>query len=141
MPNVETHIDSSHLDQELSQKEDEVRRANLAMISAIRQTAQAGVLILQVAGVAIDTMFALYLETLLVGIEVIGAIAAGSFGVSLIFQGGQLIAMLILIRQIRQKRSKAAAKTRASIQLLRMGTYRIIMGPVFILIEIIEVIT
>lgn len=124
MPKIDTEIDSRKLDSQLAAKQDEVKRANLAMISAIRQTAQAGILVLQVAGVAINQIFTLYVESLLVGIEVAAAISVGTFGLSQIFQIGQIIGMLLLIRQIQQKKRDAAKRTNAAIMLLRMGTYR-----------------
>ena len=108
----------------LERTEREVKQANLAMISAIRQTAQAGILVLQVAGVAIDQVFALYVEVLLTGLELAATISAGSFGLGGVFLAGQIIAMVILIRQIRAKRTAAAQQTNAAVQLLRMGTYR-----------------
>lgn len=140
MPNIVTRLDNTQLKRDLDETQDEVKRANLAMLTAIRQTAQAGILILQLSGVAIDQLFSLYIETLLVGAEVIGTLAAGSFGATLIFQSGQLIAMLILIRQIKQKKTEAAQKTSQTVQLLRMGTYRIIVFPIIFVIKIIQVI-
>ena len=133
-------VDNSRVKKELKDTEDEVSRSNLAMLTAIRQTAQAGILILQLSGVAIDQLFSLYIETLLVGAEVIGTLAAGSFGATLIFQSGQLIAMLILIRQIKQKKTEAAQKTSQTVQLLRLGTYRFIVFPIIFAIKIIQVI-
>ncbi len=102
---------------------EDTRRANLAMITAIRQTAQAGILVLQVAGVAIDQILSLFVETLLVGIELTVAIAGGTFGLTQVFQIGQIVAMLLLIKQIRSKQTSAAQQTNAAVQLLRLGTY------------------
>ncbi len=101
----------------------DVRSANLAMITAIRQTAQAGILVLQVAGVAIDQIMSLFVETLLVGIELSVAIAGGTLGLTQVFQIGQIVAMLLLIKQIRSKQVEASHSTSAAVQLLRMGTY------------------
>ena len=104
-----------------------VRSANLAMITAIRQTAQAGILVLQIAGVAIDQVMSLYVETLLVGIEVAvkisSATSLATFGISGFFMIGQIVAMLLLIKQIRSKQVEASHKTSAAVQLLRLGTY------------------
>ena len=102
---------------------EDTRRANLAMITAIRQTAQAGILVLQVAGVAIDQILSLFVETLLVGIELTVAIAGGTLGLTQVFQIGQIVAMLLLIKQIRSKQTEAAQQTNAAVQLLRLGTY------------------
>ncbi len=102
---------------------EDTRQANLAMITAIRQTAQAGILVLQVAGVAIDQILSLFVETLLVGIELTVAIAGSTFGLTQVFQIGQIVAMLLLIKQIRSKQTSAAQQTTAAVQLLRMGTY------------------
>ncbi len=102
---------------------EDTRRANLAMITAIRQTAQAGILVLQVAGVAIDQILSLFVETLLVGIELTVAIAGGTLGLTQVFQIGQIVAMLLLIKQIRSKQTDAAQQTNAAVQILRMGTY------------------
>ena len=101
----------------------DVRSANLAMITAIRQTAQAGILVLQVAGVAIDQIMSLFVETLLVGIELSVAIAGGTLGLTQVFQIGQIVAMLLLIKQIRSKQVEASHSTSAAVQLLRMGSY------------------
>ncbi len=102
---------------------EDTRQANLAMITAIRQTAQAGILVLQVAGVAIDQIMSLFVETLLVGIELTVAIAGGTLGLTQVFQIGQIVAMLLLIKQIRSKQTGAAQQTTAAVQILRMGTY------------------
>ncbi len=102
---------------------DDTRTANLAMITAIRQTAQAGILVLQVAGVAIDQIMSLFVETLLVGIELSVAIAGGTLGLTQVFQIGQIVAMLLLIKQIRSKQVEASHSTSAAVQLLRMGSY------------------
>ena len=115
--------DTSQVDVKLTDVENKVRTSNLAMITAIRQTAQAGILVLQVAGVAIDQVFALFVETLLVGIELSLTIAAGTFGITQVFQIGQIVAMLLLIRQIRTKQQGAQQQTSAAVQLLRMGSY------------------
>ena len=93
---------------------EDTRKANLAMITAIRQTAQAGILVLQVAGVAIDQILSLFVETLLVGIELTVAISAGTFGLTQVFQIGQIVAMLLLIKQIRSKQTSAAQQTNAA---------------------------
>ncbi len=124
MSDLVVGVDVSPVRTELERTEKEVKQANLAMISAIRQTAQAGILVLQVAGVAIDQIFALYVEVLLTGLELAATVSAGSFGLGAIFLAGQIVAMLILIRQIRAKRTESAQKTNAAVQLLRMGTYR-----------------
>ena len=127
MPNIVTRLDNTQLKKDLNETEQDVRRSNLAMITAIRQTAQAGILVLQVAGVAIDQVFALFVETLLVGIELSFRIAAATsiatFGITGVLQIGQIVAMLLLIRQIRTKQQGAQQQTAAAIQLLRMGTY------------------
>ena len=133
-------LDTTELDRDLEETQDDVSRANVAMISTIRQTAQAGILVLQVAGVAIDQIFTLFIEGLLVGIEVSTAIAAGTFGITQVFQIGQLIAMIILIRQIRNKQTAAAQQTNAAVQLLRMGTFRFIVGPIMIIVKVVTVV-
>jgi hypothetical protein len=116
--------DTTELDRTLIQKDQEVKNANLAMISAIRQTATASILVLQVVGVAIDQVFALLVEAVLTTIEVVVAIKGATFGISQVFQIGQIVGMLLLIRQIRQKRTKAAQQTNAAIMLARMGAQR-----------------
>ncbi len=123
MPNIVTRLDNTQLKKDLNETEQDVRSANLAMITAIRQTAQAGILVLQIAGVAIDQIMSLFVETLLVGIELTVAIAGGTLGLTQVFQIGQIVAMLLLIKQIRSKQTEASHKTSAAVQLLRMGTY------------------
>jgi len=117
-------LDFSDIEHQLEETEDKVARSRLAMATAIRQTAQAGILVLQVAGAGIDQIFMLYIESLLVGIEVSLAVSAGTFGLTQAFQIGQIAAMIVQIRQIKQKRASAAASTGAAVQLLRMGTFR-----------------
>lgn len=117
-------LDASDVITELDETQEKVRRGNLAMLTAIRQTAQAGILVLQISGAAVDQTLALFVESLIVGIEVASTVAAGTFGITQIFQIGQIIAMITLIRQIKAKRSEAATRTSATVQLLRMGTFR-----------------
>ena len=121
---VVLHADSTPLKQELAQTEQEVKNANAAMATAIRQTAQMGMLVLQVSGVVIDQIFRLYIESLLIGIELAFAVSAGTFGLTQAFQIGQIIAMMILIRQVKQKRTDAARQTEGAIQLLRYASFR-----------------
>ncbi len=121
---VVLHADSTPLKRELAETEQEVKNANLAMATAIRQTAQMGMLVLQVSGVVIDQIFRLYIESLLVGIELAFAVSAGTFGLTQAFQIAQIIAMMILIRQIRQKKTDAARQTEGAVQLLRMASFR-----------------
>ena len=122
MPDIVTRLDNTQLKQDLTETEDEVKRANLAMAAAIRQTAQIGMLVLQVSGVVIDQIFRLYIESLLIGIELAFAISAGTFGITQAFQIGQIIAMMILIRQVKQKKTDAARQTEGAVQLLRMAS-------------------
>jgi len=122
--NIAVTLTTNELDRELADTEDRVDRANLAMLTAIRQTAQAGILVIQLAGIAVDQIFLLYVESLIVGLEVAFAVEAGTFGISNVLQVGQIIAMLILIRQIKTKQTAAATKTNAAVQLLRMSTFR-----------------
>ena len=124
MSDVVVGIDSTRLDKELAETEQEVKNANAAMATAIRQTAQMGMLVLQVSGVVIDQIFRLYIESLLIGIELAFAISAGTFGLTQAFQIGQIIAMMILIRQVKQKRTDAARQTEGAVQLLRMASFR-----------------
>jgi len=106
---------------------EETASANLAMISSIRQTAQAGILVLQIAGVAMDQVLSLFIETVLVGIEVAvkasAATSLATFGLSGFLMIGQIVAMLLLIKQIRAQQTENAHKTNAAVQLLRLGTY------------------
>ncbi len=119
--------DTSPVRTEVRRTEREVASANLAMISSIRQTAQAGILVLQIAGVAMDQVLSLFIETILVGIEVAvkasTATSLATFGLSGFLMIGQIVAMLLLIKQIRAQQTENAHKTNAAVQLLRMGTY------------------
>ena len=94
------------------------------MLTAIRQTGQAGILVLQAAGVAIDQTFTLYVESLLVGIETLALIRAGDFGPRTFILAAQIILMLRQIQLIKQKRSEQATQVGAAVQLVRMGTFR-----------------
>ncbi|MCK5616037.1 hypothetical protein KAR91_79980 [Candidatus Pacearchaeota archaeon] len=124
MPDIVTRLDNTQLKRDLDETENEVKRANLAMAAAIRQTAQLGMLVLQVSGVVIDQIFRLYIESLLIGIELAFAVSAGTFGITQAFQIGQIIAMMVLIRQIKQKKTDAARQTEGAVQLLRMASFR-----------------
>ncbi len=124
MPDIVTRLDNTQLKRDLDETEQEVKNANAAMASAIRQTAQMGMLVLQVSGVVIDQIFRLYIESLLIGIELAFAISAGTFGLTQAFQIGQIIAMMILIRQVKQKKTDAARQTEGAVQLLRMASFR-----------------
>ena len=127
MPDLVTRLDNTQLRRDVTETEEEVKNANLAMATAIRQTAQMGMLVLQVSGVVIDQIFRIYVESLLVGIELAFAVSAGTFGITQAFQIGQIIAMMILIRQIKQKRVDAARQTEGAVQLLRMASFRLFM--------------
>lgn len=115
--------DRGPLKEEITKAEQEAERASRSITQTIRRTAQNAMLVLQISGVVIDQVFRLYLESLLVGIEVVSAIAGGTLGISTVFQVGQIIAMLILIRRIKQGRADAARQTEGAVQLLRMMTY------------------
>ena len=124
MSDILLGVNSSAFDRDLDAKKQEVEAARLAMATAIRQTAQMGMLVLQVSGVVIDQIFRLYIESLIVGIELAFTISAGTFGLTQAFQIGQIIAMMMLVRQIKQKKTDAARQTEGAVQLLRMASFR-----------------
>ncbi len=124
IPDIVTRLDNTQLKRDLTETEQEVKNANAAMATAIRQTAQMGMLVLQVSGVVIDQIFRLYIESLLVGIELAFTISAGTFGLTQAFQIGQIIAMMVLIRQIKTKQTDAARQTEGAVQLLAMASFR-----------------
>lgn len=102
----------------------EVDSANRAMVSNIRQGVQLGLFAAQAMGLMINQTLSLLIEALLLSIEVGLAISAGTFGLSQIFQIGTIIAMGILIVQIKQKRTKAAQQTQGVVSGLRMISFR-----------------
>ena len=106
------------------QKIAEVENANRAMVSNIRQGVQLGIFAAQAMGVMIDQTLTLLVESLLLSIEVGLAISAGTFGATQVFQIGTVIAMGILIVQIKQKRTKAAQQTTGIVGGLRMISFR-----------------
>ena len=121
---IKLSYDETEILSQIQETESEVRRANAAMATAIRQTAQMGMLVLQVSGVVIDQIFRLYIESLIIGIELAFTISAGTFGLTQALQVGQIIAMMLLIRQIKQKKVAAARQTEGAVQLLRMASFR-----------------
>ncbi|KKK64739.1 hypothetical protein LCGC14_2981170 [marine sediment metagenome] len=125
MSDVILGIDSTHLDRDLDAKKQEVNNASLAMLNAMREAAAAGVLILQVAGKAVDITFALYIEALIVGIQTLVLTARGNFGPKTILLGIQLVLMIRQIQLIKQKRQESSAQVGAAVQIVRMGLYRV----------------
>ncbi len=113
------------------QKIAEVENANRAMVSNIRQGVQLGIFAAQAMGIMIDQTLTLLVEALLLSVEValraqaaFTASSFGVFGIIGVIQIGTIIAMGILIVQIKRKRTEAAQRTQAVVGGLRMAGFR-----------------
>lgn len=132
---IRHRVVSSEFDQDIdeaNQKIDDTNRANRAMISNVRMGLQLGIFAAQALGFMIDQTLLLLIEAVALSIEVgqkiflatFGGGGFAAFGVTGVAQLGSIIAMGILIVQIKQKRTEAAQSTQGIVSVLRMAGFR-----------------
>jgi hypothetical protein len=117
---------------EANDKIDQTNRANRAMISNVRMGLQLGIFTAQALGFMIDQTLTLLIEAVALSIEVgqkiflatLGGGGFAAFGLTGIAQLASIIAMGILIVQIKQKRTEAAQQTQGIVSVLRMAGFR-----------------
>ena len=124
MSEIIISVDTTQADAAIEDTEMKTKAAAARMARVIRQAGQAGILLMQATGAAIDQTYVLYAESIAVGVETLLALRAGDFGPQTILLGIQVALMLRQAQQIRQKKSEAATQTGAAVQLLRMSTFR-----------------
>ena len=131
--------DTSQLDAAQDQAEGDAQRSQAAILNGFRQAAGAGVLVAEISGSAMGQIMTSYIELVFVGIEVtqkaIAATSLATFGISGVFMIAQIIAMGFLITQLQQQKSSQAATSSRVVALLRMGALRIIIFPIWYLLE------
>lgn len=132
---IRHRVVSTEFDQDIDEanaKIDDTNRANRAMIGNVRMGLQLGIFASQAMGVMIDQTLTLLIEAVAISMEVgqriflatFGGGGFAAFGITGVAQLASIIAMGILIVQIKQKRTRAAQQTQGAVSVLRMAGFR-----------------
>lgn len=122
--------------------EEEGKRSLASIATGIRRTAEIGLFFAQAAGVAIDQILQLYIETGLRAIEFTAALAAGltagTLGLNiatgqLAAQGIAIIAMFAQINALRHQKVENAQRIGLATSGLRALTFQVLFVPIMML--------